>query len=111
VRRAATADSRAVIAQISAATATAGPDLSVTMARLRASSEHLAAASEQLDGMLTDDRGALHGFVQHSLPQLDALVRDSRDAAREFEQLSRSLRENPGQLLYQPANGAVEIPR
>jgi phospholipid/cholesterol/gamma-HCH transport system substrate-binding protein len=109
--RAATADSRALIAQISASTATAGPDLAVTMARLRASSEHLAAASEQLDGMLTEDRGALHGFVQQSLPQLDALVRDSRDAAREFEQLSRSLRENPGQLLYQPASAAVEIPR
>ena len=109
--RAATADSRTVIAQIDAATATAGPDLATTMARLRASSEHLAAASEQLDGMLTDDRGALHGFVQQSLPQLDALVRDSRDAAREFEQLSRSLRENPGQLLYQPASAAVEIPR
>ena len=53
------------------------------VARLRASAEHLASASEQLDGMLTEDRGALHGFAQESLPQIDALLRDSRDAARE----------------------------
>ena len=61
--------------------------------------------------MLADDRGAVHGFVQQSLPQVEALVRDSRDAARELQQLARSLRANPAQLLYQPANAAVEIPR
>ena len=109
--RAATAASRTVIAQINAATETAGPDLAATLARLRVAADHLAAASAQLDGMLTDDRGALHGFVQQSLPQIDALLRDSRDAAREFAQLSKSLRENPAQLLYQPASATVEIPR
>ncbi len=85
--------------------------MAAAVARLRASAEHLASASEQLDGMLTEDRGAVHGFVQESLPQIDALLRDSREAAREFEQLSRSLRENPAQLLYQPPSAAVEIPR
>ncbi len=109
--REATAASRALIAKINAATETAGPDMVAAVARLRASAEHLASASEQIDGMLTEDRGALHGFVQESLPQIDALLRDSRDAAREFEQLSRSLRENPAQMLYQPPSAAVEIPR
>lgn len=109
--REATAASRALIAKINAATETAGPDMVAAVARLRASAEHLASASEQIDGMLTEDRGALHGFVQESLPQIDALLRDSRDAAREFEQLSRSLRENPAQVLYQPPSAAVEIPR
>ncbi|HEV7431731.1 MAG TPA: MlaD family protein, partial [Steroidobacteraceae bacterium] len=109
--REATAASRSLIAKINTATDAAGPDVVATAARLRASADHLASASEQLDAMLTEDRGALHGFVQHSLPQIDALLRDSRDAAREFEQLSRSLRENPAQVLYQPASAAVEIPR
>jgi phospholipid/cholesterol/gamma-HCH transport system substrate-binding protein len=106
-----TAASRELIAKINATTDTAGPDLVATVARLRASADHLASASEQLDGMLTEDRGALHGFVEQSLPQVDALLRDSRDAAREFEQLSRSLRANPAQLFYQPASAAVEIPK
>jgi phospholipid/cholesterol/gamma-HCH transport system substrate-binding protein len=109
--REATTASRALIAKIDATTETAGPDLVATVARLRASADHLASASEQLDGMLTEDRGALHGFVEQSLPQVDALLRDSRDAAREFEQLSRSLRDNPAQLLYRPASAGVEIPR
>lgn len=109
--RNAAAESRAVIADVKAATATAAPDLSATLARLRVSAEHLATASEQLDGLLADDGGAVHAFVQQSLPQVEVLVRDSRDAARELQQLARSLRENPAQLLYQPANAAVEIPR
>ena len=109
--RNATTESRAVIAAVKAATESAGPDLAATLARLRVSAEHLATASEQLDGMLADDRGSVHGFVQQSLPQVEALVRDSRDAARELQQLARSLRENPAQLLYQPPNAAVEIPR
>jgi len=109
--REATTASRQLIAKINATTETAGPELLATMARLRASADHLASASEQLDGMLTEDRGVLHGFLEQSLPQVDALLRDSRDAAREFEQLSRSLRENPAQMLYQPASAAVEIPR
>ena len=109
--RDATAESREVIAQLRAATVTAAPDLAATMARLRVTSDHLASASEQLDGMLMENRGALRGFMQQGLPQVEALVRDSRDAAREFQQLSKSLRENPSQLLYQPVSSGVEIPR
>jgi phospholipid/cholesterol/gamma-HCH transport system substrate-binding protein len=109
--RAATAAGQSAIDQINATMATAGPDLAATLARMRVSADHLASASEQLDGLLTQDRGALHGFVQQSLPQIDALLRESREAAREFGQLSKSLREDPAQLLYQPPNAAVEIPR
>ena len=109
--RAVTADVHTVVADVRAATATAGPDLAATMARLRVTADHLASASAQLDGLLTEDRGALRGFVHQGLPQIEALVRDARDAAREFQQLSKSLRENPSQLLYQPPGAGVEIPR
>ena len=109
--RSATAESREVIAQVRAASATAAPDLAASMARLRVTADHLATASEQLDGVLTENRSALRGFMQQGLPQVEALVRDSRDAAREFQQLSRSLRDNPSRLLYQPASTGVEIPR
>ncbi len=109
--RSATAASRELIAQLNKTTEAAGPDLVAAVARLRSSADHLASASEQLDGLLKEDSGALSGFVQQSLPQIDALLRDSRDAAREFQLLSKSLRENPAQLLYQPPNAAVEIPK
>jgi phospholipid/cholesterol/gamma-HCH transport system substrate-binding protein len=109
--RDATGESREVIAQVRAATVTAAPDLAATMARLRVTADHLATASEQLDGMLTENRSALRGFMQQGLPQVEALVRDSREAAREFQQLSKSLRDDPSQLLYQPVSSGVEIPR
>jgi phospholipid/cholesterol/gamma-HCH transport system substrate-binding protein len=109
--RSATSESRDVIAQLHAATRTAAPDLAAGVARLKVTAEHLASASEQLDGLLTEDRGALRGFMTGSLPQVEGLVRDSREAAREFEQLSRSLRDDPSKILYQPAGNGVEIPR
>ena len=109
--RATTAAGRQLVAELQTATASAAPALDATLAKLRVAAGNLAAASEQLDGMLADDRGALHGFAQQGLPQFEALVRDSRGAARELQQLARSLRENPSQLLYQPASAAVEIPR
>jgi phospholipid/cholesterol/gamma-HCH transport system substrate-binding protein len=109
--RAATAASQALIAELKSATASATPDLTATLSQLRASAGHLEKASEQLDAMVAEDRGAVHGFLQQGLPQIEALARDGRDAARELQQLARSLRENPTQLLYQPANAAVEIPR
>jgi len=109
--RALTADSHAVVAEVRAASATAAPDLATTMARMRVTADHMASASEQLDELLRDNRGALRGFTQQGLPQVEALVRDARDAAREFQTLSKSLRENPGQLLYQARERGVEIPR
>jgi phospholipid/cholesterol/gamma-HCH transport system substrate-binding protein len=109
--RAVTADSHAVVAQVRAATNTAAPDLAATMTQMRATADHLAKASEQLDGLLADNRGALRGFTQQGIPQIEALVHDAREAAREFQGLSKSLRENPSRLLYQPANAGVEIPK
>ena len=109
--RAATAESRVVISQVRVATDTAAPDVVAAAARLRVTADHLAAASTQLDGLIAENRAAFSGFVQQGLPQIEALARDSRAAAREFQELSRSLKENPSQLLYQPATAGVEVPQ
>jgi hypothetical protein len=39
------------------------------------------------------------------------LLREGRAAAQEIRELSSSLRENPSQLLYQPKQVGMEIPR
>lgn len=110
--RSATVEARQVIAEVRTAADTAAPDLAAALARLRTTADHLATASAQLDGMVADNRAALGGFVHQGLPEIEALARDSRAAAREFQQLSRSLRDNPAQLLYQPAVSAgVEVPQ
>jgi ABC-type transporter Mla subunit MlaD len=89
----------------------AGPDLSASMERLRVTGENMARASQRLDEMIAENRADVRAFARDSLPQVEALVRDSRAAAREFQELSRSLRDNPSQLIYQPAQHGVEIPR
>jgi phospholipid/cholesterol/gamma-HCH transport system substrate-binding protein len=105
--QAATAESRAVIADVQKATRTAAPDLAVMMEKLRGTAENLAQASQRLDAL----RAELNGFVHDGLPQIEALARDSRAAANEFQKFSRSLRDNPSRLLYQPPLSGVEIPR
>jgi len=109
--RAATADTRTVLADVQQATKRAGPDLAAGMERLRVTSENMARASQKLDELIAENRADLRNFTRDGLPQIEALVRDSRAAAREFQQLSHSLREDPSRLIYQPAVGGVEIPR
>lgn len=109
--RVATADATRMIAQLRAASDSAAPDLAAAMQRLRVTSDNMANASEKLDAMIAENRGDLRGFVRDGLPQFEALVRDARDAAREFQLFSRSLRENPSQILYERPAAGVEIPR
>jgi hypothetical protein len=45
------------------------------------------------------------------LPDLERFLREGRAAAEQIQELSRSLRENPSQILYQPPERGVEIPR
>jgi hypothetical protein len=51
------------------------------------------------------------GFTQDGLPQLQRMIQEASDAAGEFRELSRSLKEDPSQLIYQPAMRGVEVPR
>ena len=109
--RSATSEARVVIDKVRVASETAAPDLAAALARLRATADHLATASSQLDGLVADNRDAIGGFMHQGLPEIEALARDSRAAAREFQLLSHSLRENPSQLLYQPVGTGVEVPQ
>ena len=107
--RGATVEVNAVIAKVRAAAETGAPDLAAALTQLRTTSDHLAVASTQLDGLIVENRADLSGFVHQGLAQIEALARDSRAAAREFQQLSHSLRDNPSQLLYQPVSSGVEV--
>ena len=90
---------------------TSGPDLATAAERVRKISENLATTTANLDRLLTDHREDLGLFLRDSLPEMERLVRDSRQAAQEFRELSRSLKADPSQLLYEPTYRGVEIPR
>jgi len=108
--RSAVNDAHREINDIHAATQSVSVDFVAAVQKLRATSDNLARASASVDAFLDENRDQLNGFVRAGLPQLELLLRDSRAAAQEFRDLSRSLRDNPSQLIYQPAANGVAIP-
>jgi phospholipid/cholesterol/gamma-HCH transport system substrate-binding protein len=90
---------------------TSGPQLATASERVREISENLAKTTASLDKLMSDHRDDLGLFLRDSLPEMERLLRDSRSAAQEFRELSRSLKADPSQLLYEPSYRGVEIPR
>ena len=89
---------------------TAGPQIVTTMRRLQTVADNLSQASDQLDKVIAENRSDVRSFTRSSLPEIASFVREGRAAAQDIRQLSQSLRQNPSQLLYQPAPAGVEIP-
>jgi phospholipid/cholesterol/gamma-HCH transport system substrate-binding protein len=87
------------------------PDVRASAQRLRTIADNLADASAQLDAAIAENRQDIRAFTRDGLPEIERFVREGRAAAHDIRELSNSLRENPAQLLYQPPQRGVEIPR
>jgi phospholipid/cholesterol/gamma-HCH transport system substrate-binding protein len=98
----AAADLRAIEAQ-------AAPDLESTLANMRHVSDRLAKTSDLLERFVADNEPVVTRFTHQSLPEFEQLLRESRQAARDFRDLSRSLKQNPSQLIYEPKYRGVEV--
>jgi phospholipid/cholesterol/gamma-HCH transport system substrate-binding protein len=88
-----------------------GPELTAAAERFRVLADNLARTTGHLDRLMADHREDLGLFLRDSLPEMERLLRDSRVAAQEFRELSRSLKADPSQLLYEPSYRGVEIPK
>lgn len=89
----------------------AGPEVVSSLQRVHVVADNLANATDQIERLVGDNRQDLRSFTRDGLPELERLLREGRAAAEEIRGLSSSLRENPSQLLYQPRQVGVEIPR
>jgi phospholipid/cholesterol/gamma-HCH transport system substrate-binding protein len=89
----------------------AGPEVVGSLQRVRVVADNLANATDQIEKLIGDNRQDLRSFTRDGLPELERLLREGRAAAEEIRELSSSLRENPSQLLYQPRQVGMEIPR
>ena len=89
----------------------ADPDVRAAAQRVRAITDSLADASSQLEKAIAENRQDIRAFTHSGLPEIERFVREGRAAAHNIRELSNSLRENPAQLLYQPPQRGVEIPR
>jgi phospholipid/cholesterol/gamma-HCH transport system substrate-binding protein len=86
-------------------------DIKTTLANIRRISDSLASASDRLNQFVTQNEPALSRFTGQGLPELERLLHESRAAVRDIRDLSRSLQQNPGELLYESNYHGVEVPR
>jgi len=85
------------------------PEIRAAVARLGEVAENMAQASARIDRFTKQSETQLGHFADSGLFEVERLVRETRSAAREFRDLSRSLKENPSQILYEPPASGVEI--
>jgi ABC-type transporter Mla subunit MlaD len=79
--------------------------------RLDTTASNLEKTSADISNFVEDNSGTITGFAQQGLPQLQRTLEEARSAAESFRDLSKSLKENPSQLIYQRDRGGVEVPR
>lgn len=91
-------------------TAAVGPDVRATTVRLREAAESIARASGRVEQLVAANEASVSRFAGQGLADLEALLRDLREAARSLDRLGRRLEEDPSRLLYQPSTRGVEIP-
>lgn len=87
----------------------ADPKLRAAVDRMGQLADDLATTAERLDHFAAETESQVGHFTDHGLFELEQLLRESRAAAREFRTLSRELRRNPSQILYEPKQTGVEI--
>jgi len=85
------------------------PDIESAIANLRHVADNLARTSNRLEHFVADNEPGVSRFTHQSLPEFEQLLRESREAARDFRDLSRSLKQNPSQLIYEPNYRGVEV--
>lgn len=85
------------------------PEIKLAMEKVGVVADNLAQASQRIDQLAQKSESQIGHFAEHGLFEMERLVRETRSAAREFRDLSRSLQENPSQILYEPPDSGVEI--
>jgi phospholipid/cholesterol/gamma-HCH transport system substrate-binding protein len=109
--RHATQEVQGAAAELREIEAHAAPDVESAIANMRRLSDNLAKTSDRLEHFAADNEPGISRFTQQSLPEFEQLLRESRQAARDFRDLSRSLKQNPSQLIYEPNYRGVEVAR
>jgi len=104
-----TQEVQGAVADLRAIEAHTAPDIESAVASVRHITLNLASTSDRLDRFIAENEPGISRFTRQSLPELEQLLRESRQAARDFRDLSRSLKENPSELIYEPAYRGVQV--
>jgi phospholipid/cholesterol/gamma-HCH transport system substrate-binding protein len=85
------------------------PDLEAALANIRQISDNLAKTTARLNSFVAENEPGYSRFSKQSLPEFEQLLRESRQAVRDFRDLSRSLKQNPSQLIYESNYRGIEV--
>jgi len=100
---------RGAAQELHAVTTDSRPEILAAVEKIGKVADDLATASARIDSFTKTSEQQLGHFADNGLFELERLVRETRSASREFRDLSRSLKENPSQILYEPPVGGIEI--
>jgi phospholipid/cholesterol/gamma-HCH transport system substrate-binding protein len=106
-----TQEVQGTVAQLHGLIAEGSPDLEAAFANIRRISDNLAKTTTRLNSFVTENEPGYSRFSKQSLPQFEQLLRESRQAVRDFRDLSRSLKQNPSQLIYESNYRGIEVPK
>jgi phospholipid/cholesterol/gamma-HCH transport system substrate-binding protein len=98
-------------AGIRAITEDSRPEIKQALQRLNVAADNLAATTASVNKFVASAEVQVGHLSEHGIFELERLLRDSRAAANEFRELSRSLKQQPSQLIYEKPNSGTEIRR
>ena len=109
--RATSVEVRGMSASIRAIGDTSAPEIKEILSRTHRVADNFADTSKQLDRFIAENEKGVARFTDQGLPEFERLLREARDAAKDIRELSRSLRQNPSQFIYEPTHRGIEVPR
>jgi phospholipid/cholesterol/gamma-HCH transport system substrate-binding protein len=87
-----------------------GEDIKAAAARFREIADSLAHSAARLDRMVNDNAENVDQFAGEGLAEFEQLMRETREAMKSFDALTKSLEKDPSRVIYRPAPAGVEIP-
>jgi phospholipid/cholesterol/gamma-HCH transport system substrate-binding protein len=106
-----TQEVQGTVADLRGLVAKGAPDLEATFVNIRQISDNLAKTTTRLNNFVAENEPGYSRFSKQSLPEFEQLLRESRQAVRDFRDLSRSLKQNPSQLIYESTYRGIEVPK
>jgi phospholipid/cholesterol/gamma-HCH transport system substrate-binding protein len=106
-----TQEVQGTVAELRGLIAKSSPDLEEAFANIRQISDNLAKTTARLNSFVAENEPGYSRFSKQSLPEFEQLLRESRQAVRDFRDLSRSLKQNPSQLIYESNYRGIEVPK
>jgi phospholipid/cholesterol/gamma-HCH transport system substrate-binding protein len=97
--------------ELRSAIAEDSPDVKAAVANIRQITANLASTTQRLNSFVAENEPGVSRFTQQSLPEFEQLLRESRQAVRDFRDLSRSLKRDPSQLIYESTFRGIEVPK